>query len=168
MNASRVAAVVFASTTLAICTSTALASQHCNPMTLTSDDTGRSVDYIDTATDGVSKGDMRIGTRRLLDESGEVVGYRRWLSIALDGPAGDGERSEVFSSLVISLSDGQIHLQTLADTSRKIDETQQSLLTPQDTGVVIGGTGEYAFARGSYTSHRDGEKRTYKLDIRCD
>ncbi len=163
LNAIAIAAAAFAWPM-----SPGLAANACQPMTLTSDNTGRSVDYVDVAADGVNKGDVRIGTRRLLDEGGQVVGYRRWVTVALDDPADPDGKSEAFSSLVLNLPDGQLHVQTLADTSRSIDDTQASLLTPEDTGVVLGGTGAYEFARGSYTSFRDGEQRTYKLNIRCD
>ncbi len=157
-----------AAVTFALPIPSSLAGGACKPMTLTSDNTGRSVDYIDVKDDGTGRGDMRIGTRRLLDEDGQVVGYRRWIAIALDNPPDASSKSEVFASLVLNLDNGQLHLQTLADTSRGIHETEPSLLKPEDTGVVIGGTGAYEFARGSYQSFRDGEQRTYKLNIKCD
>jgi len=137
-------------------------------MTLASDNTGRSVEYVDVKEDGTGRGDMRIGTRRPLDEDGQVIGYRRWITIALDDPPDAGGKSEVFASLVLNLDDGQLHLQTLADTSRGIHETEPSLLKPKDTGVVLGGTGAYEFARGSYQSFRNGEQRTYKFNIKGD
>ncbi|MCP4385467.1 MAG: hypothetical protein GY798_29315 [Hyphomicrobiales bacterium] len=65
---------------------------------------------------------------------------------------------------------GQIHIQTFIDAGRPVDATEVSALNEdvQGTGVVIGGTGAYLFARGSYASDRDGEMRTYMLNIKCD
>lgn len=88
-------------------------TDQCRPVTLTSDDAGREIRHIDVHGDGASHGDMRIGTRRLLDEAGNEVGHRRWIGIALNAPPGEEERSEILTNIVFKLGDGQLHVQTL-------------------------------------------------------
>lgn len=142
----------------------------CQPMTLKSDDVEKAIHHVDVHEEGASRGDWRVGHRRLLDEDGNEVGYRRWVAVALDPPPGKGDRSEIIANIVLVLPDGRIHIQTFIDAGRPIDSTDASVLLEnvQGTGVVVGGTGAYEFARGSYASTRDGETRTYLLNIKCD
>lgn len=141
----------------------------CQPMTLMSDNVDRSIQHIDVHKDGGSRGDWRIGYRRLLDGDGNEIGYRRWVAVALNAPPGEKERSEIIANLILKLPDGQIHVQNLVDAARPVDATEDSVLADktQATGVVIGGTGAYLFARGAYASERNGETRTYTLNIKC-
>ncbi|MEO1092027.1 MAG: hypothetical protein AAFX81_15470 [Pseudomonadota bacterium] len=73
-------------------------------------------------------------------------------------------------NIVLILPGGRIRIQTFIDAGRPVDATDASVLLENvpGTGVVVGGTGAYEFARGSYASTRDGATRTYILNVKCD
>jgi hypothetical protein len=128
----------------------------------------RSVEYLDQGDEGPSPGDLRIGRRALVDESGNTVGYHRWVLINLDAPPGSGERSEYYGNHVLNLDDeGQIYYQVLAEVVGPPENTEQAS-TGDYTGVVVGGTGAYSFARGTVARSFDGVKGTFAVEIRCD
>jgi hypothetical protein len=142
-------------------------SDACAPFTVMGG-SERSVEYLDLGNDGPGSGDMRIGRRALVDEAGNSVGYHRWVIVNLDAPPGPGARSESYSTHVLNLADGQIYYQVLAEVTKPPQDAGQVSLDDY-TGIVVGGTGAYSFARGTIArSFGGGLKGTYTLNIRCD
>jgi hypothetical protein len=127
----------------------------------------RSVEYLDQGAEGPSPGDLRVGRRTLVDEAGNPVGYHRWVHIILDAPPGAGERSENYGNHVLNLDEGQIYYQVLAEVVGPPENTEQASAGDY-TGVVVGGTGAYSFARGTVERSFDGVKGTFAVEIRCD
>jgi hypothetical protein len=142
-------------------------SNACAPFTVMGG-SQRSVEYLDFGNDGPGTGDTRIGRRALVDEAGNSVGYHRWVIVNLNAPPAAGERSESYGTHVLNLADGQIHYQVLAEVVKPPDDTAQVSVADY-TGVVVGGTGAYSFARGTVDRSFDGGlKGTYAVNIRCD
>ena len=141
-------------------------SDACAPFTVSAGDE-RSVEYVDHGNEGPGPGDLRIGRRALVDEAGNTVGYHRWVLINLDAPPGAGERSEYYGNHVLNLDEGQIYYQVLAQVVGPPEKTEQAS-TGDYTGVVVGGTGAYSFARGTVDRSFDGLKGTFTINIRCD
>ena len=141
-------------------------SDACASFTISAGDE-RSVEYLDQGDEGPGPGDLRIGRRALVDEAGNPVGYHRWVLMNLDAPSGSGELSEYYGSHVLDLEDGQIYYQVLAEVVGPSQNTEQAS-TGDYTGVVVGGTGAYSFARGTVDRSFDGLKGTFTINIRCD
>ena len=139
----------------------------CQPFTVISDGSEFSVEYLDIHTEGPGPGDMRVGRRGLVDEDGNAAGSYRWILRSLDAPPGSGERSEVYQNHAMTLNDGELHFQSLAEAVRSADGTDR-VSVGDYTGIVIGGTGAYMFARGTVDASFDGKQVTYAFNIRCD
>ena len=142
-------------------------SDACTPFTVMSDGSQRTVEYFDIGDEGPGAGDMRIGRRALINEAGDSVGYHRWVLIHLDAPPGPGERSESYGMHVLNLDDGQIHYQVLTEVVESPEKTEQASVG-NFTGIIVGGTGGYSFARGTVDLSVDGLKSTHVFNIRCD
>jgi hypothetical protein len=139
----------------------------CAPFTVTSDGSQRTVEYFDIGNDGPGAGDMRIGRRALIDEAGNSVGHHRWVLVHLDPPPGSGERSESYGMHVLSLDDGQIHYQVLTEVVESPEKTERASVGGF-TGIIVGGTGAYSFARGTVDLSVDGLNSSHAFNIRCD
>jgi hypothetical protein len=127
----------------------------------------RSVEYLDQGNEGPDPGDLRVGRRALVDEAGNTVGYHRWVLTNLGVPPESGERSEYYGTHVLNLDNGQIYYQVLAEVVGPFHNTEQAS-TADYTGVVVGGTGGYSFARGAVERTFDGVKGIFAVEIRCD
>ena len=142
-------------------------SAACTPPTIMSDGSQRTVEYLDFGDDGPGAGDVRIGRRALVDEAGNSVGYHRWVLMTLDAPAGSDDRAESYGIHVLNLDDGQIYYQFLSEAVRPPQNTGETSVGAY-TGIVVGGTGAYSFARGTVDLSVDGLKSTHAFNIRCD
>lgn len=142
-------------------------SGDCKPPTIMSDGSQRAVQYLDFGEEGPGAGDVRIGRRAVIDEAGNSLGYHRWVLVQLDPAPGSGERSESYGIHVLNLEDGQIYYQFLSEAIRPPHDTGQTSVGAY-TGIVVGGTGAYSFARGTVELSVDGLKSTHAFNIRCD
>ncbi|MCP4384652.1 MAG: hypothetical protein GY798_25095 [Hyphomicrobiales bacterium] len=149
--------------------SSSVAMAACEPFSLIADSSGRDAAYVDVGEEGVSPGDLRVGVIPMLDESGRTVADLHWKLHILNPSvqAGDGPVPRRFSMHVLVLEDGEIHFNALPAAAQPPQDTKRRSVTSFD-GVVIGGTGAYAFARGTATRTFDGEDGTLDLNIRCD
>lgn len=137
----------------------------CAPFTITSSQ--RTAHFLDLGDEGPGSGDVRIGHRALVDEAGNRVGDHRLIDIYLDTPPGSGEVGEAYMIHVVKLADGEIYYHSLSETVAPPHDTAQRSVG-DFTGVVVGGTGAYRFARGTVDQKFDGPRSTYTFDIRCD
>lgn len=142
------------------------ATDACAPFTVMSGEE-RSVQHLDFGGDGPGPGDMRIGRRSLVDDAGSARGHYRWVIFGLDASPGADDLGESYGIHVMNLPDGQIHFQFLTGVVSAPDDTAQPSVG-SSVGVVSGGMGAYAFARGVVRRDFDGTRATYALDIRCD
>jgi len=139
----------------------------CAPFTVHSGDE-RSVVYLDHGLEGPGSGDLRIGRRSLVDEDGNDAGYHRWVLMHFDlvNPE-ETDLNEYYGTHVLNLKGGDVYYQVLGEVAGQPHETGKPSVKDY-TGVVVGGTGAYAFARGTVDRTFDGTKGSYALDIRCD
>lgn len=144
----------------------AQATDACAPFTVVSGDE-RSVQHLDFGDDGPGPGDMRIGRRSLVDEAGNDRGHYRWVIIGLDASPEAGDLGESYGIHVMNLPDGQVHFQFLTEVVSAPDDTGRPSVG-SSVGVVTGGTGAYASARGVVRRDFDGAQSTYAVDISCD
>lgn len=162
------AAVALAAATVA---PVALAQGACKPFSVKNDMTHRSVKYIDLGEEGHGPGDLRVGYMPLIDESGNTVGRHRWRLTVYDAlPSADAGGDAVSDSLAtetLVFDDGMIFILSLPTAVRQGRKTERQSVKGY-TGAVVGGTGTYAFARGTVEVNFDGDDSTISLDIRCD
>ena len=94
-------------------------------------------------------------------------GHYRWVIVGLDASPGADELGESYGIHVMDLPDGQIHIQFLTGVVSAPNDTARPSVG-SSVGVVSGGTGAYAFARGVVRREFDGTSASYAVDIRCD
>jgi hypothetical protein len=154
---------------MALAPAAALAQQAgaCAPFTVKSGSAERSVEIVDVGEAGPTPGDMRIGRRSLTDEAGNPKGSYRWIIIGLDGAEGAQGAGESYGVHVMNLPDGQIQLQFFAAVVGAPNDPARPSVGESE-GVIVGGTGAYAFARGTVRRSFDGTDATYVVDVRCD
>jgi len=149
-------------------TAQAQSSDACQPFTVISDASERAVEFVDTGASGPSPGDRRIGYRALADQDGDPVGYYRWVITTLDHITEPGGAGEGLQNYVMVLADGHIGFQRLVQTGSPAHDTDTiSWIDPQPA-YITGGTGAYAFARGTVDVERDGQTVTLDVNVRCD
>ena len=160
--AGALAAVLLASTTYS-----AQGSGECEPFTVISDGSSRTVEFVDVGANGPGPGDQRIGYRALADQDGNPVGHYRWIVTVLNEPGEDGTPGESFYDYVMVLDDGHIGYNRLVQTSSPAQDTGQIAWDTTQAAIVTGGTGSYARASGTVTISRDGMTVMMDLDIAC-
>ncbi|MEM7443547.1 MAG: hypothetical protein AAF414_09495 [Pseudomonadota bacterium] len=140
----------------------------CQPFTVVSDGSDRTVDYIDNGAPGPSAGDQRIGYRSLADQDGNPVGHYRWIGTVLNQPGDDGTVGESVYEYIMALGDGHIGYHRLVQTDSPAQDTSGVAWDTTQSAIVTGGTGAYAFAHGTVTISRDDMVVTMEFDIACD
>lgn len=136
----------------------------CQPFTVTSKTSERTLVYVNEGDSPKEAGSMRIGRRTLLNKAGETVGYYRWTSVTLDGPSSAVQPRQAFVEGVLVFDKGSIYYK---DVEPDPSNPKTSTISQKVTGAVVGGTGAFNFARGSIEK-TFGETLTLALDIRCD
>lgn len=141
------------------------AYETCAPMEIYSDGANRAVEFIDLGEAGPSVGDMRIGKRRLLDGDGNEVGQIRWTILSLNNPDEPGATIEISS--VAFLDSGKIYLKNHLEITGDIDDTTKVSAPDLKAGIVLGGTGVFSGARGTYSVADDGLNALITIDMSC-
>jgi hypothetical protein len=141
----------------------AQSSDACQPFTVTSKTSERTLVFVNEGNSPQDSGSMRIGRRTLLNKAGETVGYYRWTSVTLDGPSSAAPQ-QAFVDGVLVFDKGSIYYK---DVEPDPFAHKTSSIGQKVTGAVVGGTGAFNFARGSIEK-TFGETLTLALDIRCD
>lgn len=151
-----------------ILTTDGLAQGSCEPFSVVSTGDGRTVEYIDHGAPGSSLGDQRIGVRVLTAEDGSPAGTLHWvLTVMHPQPDGTGT---VYLELTFFLPDGELFTKGIRAVTNAPEDTARQSTDRSAQTAIIGGTGAYAGARGTYEqfSSPNGIGETYVLDISCD
>lgn len=153
---------------LAVGSAFAQASDACQPFSVSSDGSQRSVTFVDAGGDGPGPGDQRIGSRALSDDDGQHAGSLHWIRTVLVNAENEGGDGEHISSIVLALHDGQIYITSHSVAQNPAQDLEQPSFSDQPSGVVTGGTGAYTFARGVAEYRFENGILTYDVNIRCD
>jgi hypothetical protein len=132
----------------------------CAAFTLTGGE--KVISVIDQPPEGPSPGDMRVGSRQLVDDKGSRIGevhFRSTMTALAAGGRGDILASEYF----ISFPAGWIASQSLYELPDATDTSQRA---GSATLVVSGGTGAFANAKGTVMIEA-GDPPTYVFDLSC-
>lgn len=132
----------------------------CEPFTLTSDPSTRTVRHVDAGQGG--HGDLRIG-RRSVFQDGEPKGEKHWLGMVL----GTGPDAPALFNRVWRLDDGDIHARQMTGTVGLPSDTSRPSIGDGEA-IILGGSGNYVGAEGTVTIDLDGTSVTYIFDISCD
>ena len=167
MKPSMLAAVVAVIVAIATTMTSAHAKGSCAPFAVVSTGDNRSVEYIDNGADGHSRGDQRIGVRRLVTETGNPAGELRWILTVLESRGESGGTADV--ELYFAMPDGTLFTKGMRTLTSAPDETAKQSTDRSVQTAVVGGTGVYAGARGAYKQISHGNlKETYLFNITCD
>lgn len=130
-------------------------------------DAGRQVTYVDTAPEGTSIGDKRIGQKDILDENGEKVGVFRWIATVVQTKEGNGKPVYAVDKFY-EFEDGVLFGRSLDNSHSPVGDTSKVSIVSGHTNIH-GGVGRYAGASGSkhHKRHPDTGKFTYFFDIAC-
>lgn len=137
---------------------------YCSPITLKGSSKDRKVSYVDAGEKGLSAGDMRIGSRSLLDETGTIVGKMRWIATVME-PGEEGAAGITTATRYFELPKGTV----FAISLQRIDNPFANAGAPsigRANAAITGGTGAYEEATG-YIAFTPGEEPTYEFDMQC-
>lgn len=141
----------------------------CTSFSVSGDDRGRSIEFVDTGAEGVSVGDRRIGRRTLFDADGNEVGFQMWSITVVD--VSEGKPVAYISDQHDLFTDGSLLMHGSGANSR-VDDTQRVGGTDETAieTAIVGGTGVYAGARGTSTRSvgNDGATVTTSHNLLCD
>lgn len=133
----------------------------------TNDD--RIVKTFDTGMEGPSIGDARVGSRALLDTGGNEVGRSRWIIAPLGFE--DGDVPTHYEVRAYHIYDNGVLAYVVPNSQPRTNLLQGSpTMIPDTQGIIVGGTGVFAHARGTVTITRKTEpiELEFQYDITCD
>ncbi len=137
---------------------------YCSPITLKGSSKDRKVSYVDAGEKGLSAGDMRIGSRSLLDETGTIIGKMRWIATFME-PAEDGAAGISTATRYFELPKGTVFAIGLHRIDHPFADAGVPSIGPANAAIT-GGTGAYEDATG-YISFTPGEEPSYEFDMQC-
>lgn len=133
----------------------------CGALTLAGGE--KIINVIDNPPEGPSPGDVRAGSRQLVDASGDLVGEVHFVATQTATPA-NGRGSVLASQYFVKFSNGWI-------ASSSVYELPDAGDTSQRAGdailVVSGGTGTFENAGGTIVIEA-GDPPAYVLNLTCD
>ena len=145
----RLSLAAFSLTVMATATSAAAqdSGDTCKRFTLTSTGENRAVAFHDAGEPGVSIGDVRVGARQLIDETGEPAGTYRWYITPIDPLAPPGSSPVSLYRGYFLLPDGMIMTEGVYEPASAVEKTTSVSVTDGERAVVAG-TGAYRTLRG--------------------
>ncbi|MEM7444051.1 MAG: hypothetical protein AAF414_12050 [Pseudomonadota bacterium] len=152
---------------LALGISTSAAAQTCEPFVAHGAGDTRSVSYINVGDPGPSRGDMRLGGRLLVDDDGNQLGAYSWILTMIDQPDEDG-RGTVQIKAYLELAGGQLVLETIVQSTGRLDDTDAVVVRPPIEYDVVGGTGIYETAVGTARLVVVGSDAVFVVDTVCE
>ncbi|WP_421724438.1 hypothetical protein [Bauldia sp.] len=142
-----------------------IAASECVPFEIVSDGSDRTVEYIDHGAEGPSLGDRRIGRRSAAVSGQDGTATVRWI---VESVSPDGEEPSIVADQVAYIfDDGTLFTRKIGPRIGAAPDVE-GVSSGGGEGAVVGGTGVFAFARGTYEITRDGLTSTIRFDIRCD
>ena len=153
---------------LALLPTSLFAQQTCESFTARTND-DRIVTTFDAGTEGPSIGDVRVGSRALLDSDGNEVGRSRWIISPLGFD--DDEVPIHYEVRAYHIYDDGVLAYVVPNTQPRTHLLQGSpTMIPDTEGIIVGGTGVFANARGTITISRTKEpiELEFKYSIACD
>lgn len=138
----------------------------CEPFVAYGAGESRSVSYIDTGPPGLSQGDMRIGGRRLTDQSGNPIGAYSWILTLQEPPDENGEGA-VRIKANVQLDDGLVMMEALAHNIGRLDDVDAVVVRPPIEFTIVGGTGNFATADGVARLILSGSDAVFVVDVYC-
>jgi len=142
-------------------TPAAAAEQQCGSFSLAGGD--KVINVIDNPPEGASPGDVRAGSRQLVDEGGAVIADVHFVATQTATPTAT-RGSVLASQYFVKFSNGWIasnSVYELADAADKSQRAGNAIL------VVSGGTGAFANASGKIEIEA-GDPPTYIFQLSCD
>lgn len=136
------------------------ADSQCGSFSLTGG--GKVADVIDNAPKGPSPGDVRAGTRQLIDNHGNKVAnvhYAATLTAMATAKTGSVFASQYF----VRFPNGWIASSSVYELADATDTSQRA---GNAVLIVSGGTGEFENARGKIVIEA-GDPPTYVFDLSC-
>ncbi len=139
----------------------------CDPFVAHGAGDTRSVAYVNVGEETLSQGDMRLGGRTLNDDDGEPLGVYSWVSTLQEPPDENGSGT-VAIDLYLELEGGQIMTHALTRNTGRFDDLDAVIVQPPIEFAIVGGTGDYARARGISRLIVSGSDTVFVVDVFCD
>ena len=139
----------------------------CEPFVAHGVGESRSVAYVNVGEETLSQGDMRLGGRTLTDDQGTPLGAYSWVSTLQEPPDENGV-GIVAIDLYLELEGGQVMTHALTRSAGRFDDLAAVVVQPPVEFAIVGGTGDYAGARGSSRLILSGADTVFVVDLFCD
>lgn len=130
-------------------------------------DAGRQVTFVDTAPEGTSIGDKRVGQKDILNADGDKIGVFRWVATVVHMAEGNGKPVYAVQKFY-EFDDGILFGTSLDNVNAQVGDTANVSITSGQTSIH-GGVGRYAGATGTkqHKRHPDTGRFTYTFNIEC-
>jgi hypothetical protein len=154
-------AAILASAVTLTASAGAAADQRCGSFSLTGGE--KVINVVDNPPEGPSPGDVRAGSRQLLDDTGQRVAdvhYSATLTALPTAVTGSVLASQYF----VRFEEGWIASSSVYELADATDTSQRA---GDAVLIVAGGTGPFVNARGSIVIEA-GDPPTYVFDLECE